>query len=206
MTGYETFALYNSLKLHFSKESFDFFKYGGKSKISVNAFENRKDKWHFYKISRKYIKREELISFLVANFLENENVWAGELLEGKCHRIYLNRQKVIQSLTYTFKNDCLNLFEGTDNPNEVINTTGDYPILLKRALQKEVEIETICILNSMLKFFPMWNRKISDTIRWPDYHRKICKYAPFVKFNDVKCKMILKEVINKQDEKLKDTI
>ncbi len=44
MTGYETFALYNSLKLHFSKESFDFFKYGGKSKISVNAFENRKDK------------------------------------------------------------------------------------------------------------------------------------------------------------------
>ena len=51
MTGYETFALYNSLKLHFTKDSFDFFKYGGKSRISVNAFENRKDKWFFYKIS-----------------------------------------------------------------------------------------------------------------------------------------------------------
>ena len=154
----------------------------------------------------KEIYKERRVNFFSSCQLLGKRECMRELLEEKCHRIYLNRQKVIQSLTYTFKNDCLNLFEGKDNPNEVINT-GDYPILLKRALQKEVEIETICILNSMLKFFPMWNRKISDTIRWPDYHRKICKYAPFVKFNDVKCKMILKEVINKQDEKaFKDTI
>ena len=190
MTGYETFALFNSLKLHFTKDSFDYFKYGGKSRVSVNAFENRKDKWFFYKISRRYIKREELISFVIANLLENENLWIGDLL------------KVIQSLSYTFKNDCLNLFEGLENPNDVLKTSGDYPILLKKALQKEVEIETICILNSILKFFGTWNRKITDTIRWPEYCRKIIKYAPFVKYNEVQYKLVLKEVINKEHEKV----
>ena len=54
MTGYEAFSLYNSLKLHFSQQTYDYFKYNGKSNISVNSFENRKDKYHFYKLSRKY--------------------------------------------------------------------------------------------------------------------------------------------------------
>ena len=44
MTGYEAFSLYESLKLHFAKESYDFFKYNGKVSTSVEAFENRKDK------------------------------------------------------------------------------------------------------------------------------------------------------------------
>ena len=56
MTGYEAFGLYESLKLHFSKDSYDFFKYNGKTNISVTSFENRKDKYHFYKLSRKYTK------------------------------------------------------------------------------------------------------------------------------------------------------
>ena len=73
---------------------------------------------------------------------------------------------------------------------------------LKKALQKEVEIETICILNSILKFFKTWNQKITDTIRWPEYCRKINKYAPFLKYNDVQYKLILKEIINKEHEKV----
>ena len=55
MTGYEAFSLYESLKLHFTKESYDFFKYNGKTKVSVQSFENRKDKYHFYKIGRAHV-------------------------------------------------------------------------------------------------------------------------------------------------------
>ena len=39
MTGYETFSLYQALKLHFTNESYDFFKYNDKSNVSVSAFE-----------------------------------------------------------------------------------------------------------------------------------------------------------------------
>ena len=108
---------------------------------------------------------------------------------------YLDRQKVLQSLSYVFENDCRKVFEGLDNPNEILKTDGDYPILLVRSLRKEIHIETLCILNQLLNFFPMWNKKIADTIRWPEYQRKVIKYASFLPQDTVKYKLILKKVI-----------
>ncbi len=48
ISGYEAFGLYQALKLHFTTDSYDYFKYGGKTNISVTEFENRKDNYHFY--------------------------------------------------------------------------------------------------------------------------------------------------------------
>ena len=197
MTGYEAFSLYESLKLHFTKESYDFFKYNGKTKVSVQSFENRKDKYHFYKLSRKYPNKDTMIDFLVANFVENENIWIGQLLEEEAHLRYLSRQKVVQSLSYTFENDCYHIFDDQSNfdPNCVLKTNGEYPILLTCALRKEIEIETLCILNQILGFLPMWTKKITDTIRWPTYRQKMLKYAAFLPKNIVEYKLILKKVI-----------
>ena len=196
MTGYETFEIYQALKLHFTSDSYDYFKYNGKTSISVNAFENRKDKYHFYKLSRKCNNKEDLINFVVANFVEDEKSLVGNLLTEEADMNYRKRQKVIQSLSYTFENDCKLIFEDCIlNPNEVIKTDGDYPILLTKTLQKVTQIETLCILNDILGFFPMWSKKISDTIRWPEYRRKCIKYATFLPKDSVKYKLILKKVI-----------
>lgn len=132
MTGFETFGLYESLKLHFSKDSYDFFKYNGKTNHSVQTFENRKDKYFFYKLSRKFNNKDEMVDFLVANFLEDDKVWVGKLLDEQSEDVYRKRLKVIQSLSYTFENDCRNLFDGIENPNDLIHTDGDYPILLTK--------------------------------------------------------------------------
>ena len=77
MTGYEAFESYQALKLHFTSDAYNYFTYNGKTNVSVTAFENRKDKYHFYKLSRKFTNREELISFIVANFVEDEASWVG---------------------------------------------------------------------------------------------------------------------------------
>ena len=89
MTGYETFGIYQALKLHFTQESYDYFKYHGKTNISVSAFENRKDKYHFYKLSRRFTVKDELIDFLVANFIEDTHMWVGKLLEDEADTRYL---------------------------------------------------------------------------------------------------------------------
>jgi hypothetical protein len=124
-------------------------------------------------------------------------LWVGDLLTEESETIYRERQKILQSLSYTFENDCRVLFEGTDNPNDVLQSDdGDYPKLLVKTLQGVTQIETLCILNSILNFFPMWSKKIADTIHWPNYRRKVLKFAAFLTYDSVKYKLILKKVIN----------
>ena len=195
MTGYEAFSIYNALKLHFSQQSYDYFKYNGKSRISIDSFENRKDKYHFYKLSRKY-KEDEYINFLVANFIVNEKTWAGDLLKTEAEVNYLRRMKYMQSMTYSFENDCNLVFEELDDPNEVLRVEdGEYPVLLLMALRKEIQPETLVILNALLNFFPTWSKNVADTIRWPDYRMKMLKYTAFVPFDSVKYRLMLKKVI-----------
>jgi hypothetical protein len=201
ITGYEAFGIFQALKLHFTSDSYDFFKYNGKSRVSVDAFENRKDKYHFYKLSRRLTNRDELIMFIVANFLNNENIWVGDLLTEESETIYRQRQKALQSLSYIFENDCRRLFDGIENPNDFLKVNdGEYPVLLTKTLQKDVEIETLCVLNIILKFLPNWNKLISDTIRWPLYNRKIIKYSEFLPKDVSKFKFILKKVIDENQK------
>lgn len=194
MTGYEAFSLYHVLKLHFTS-GYDFFKYNGKTNINIETFERRKDKYHFYKLSRKFNnRRNDYIDFVVSNLLNNDNCWAGTLLEDDSDEVNIKRLAVIQALSYNFQNDCSVIGE-SGSINDLLKTDGEYPELLTMTLQKVIQTETICILNSMMNFLPMWRRKISDDIRWPSLYQKWTKYSPFLSFDKAKFREIaLKEL------------
>ena len=193
MTGYEAFSLYTSLKLHFNSDSYDYFRYNGKVNTSVDAFENRKDKWHFYKLSRRFANEEQGRDFIVANLVHDPNVWVGNLLVEESNIQYRKRQKVIQSLTYTFTNEIVSLFEHKDANASFMIHDGEYPELLQKLLHDEISIETVCVLNKLLNFLPTWDKKINDTIHYPTVSRKIKKYTPFIMFEPTKYKIILKK-------------
>ena len=193
MTGYEAFCLYTSLKLHFNSDSYDYFKYNGKVSTSIDAFENRKDKWHFYKLSRRFANVDICCDFLVANLVHNHDVWVGHLLTNEADAEYRKRQKVIQSLTYTFTNEVESLMNHSQPNDLFIIQDGQYPELLTKMLHNEISLETVCILNKLLNFLPMWDRKINDTIHYPNVSRKIKKYTPFITFDTTKYKLILKK-------------
>ena len=195
MTGYEAFSIYNSLKLHFTSKSYDYFKYNGKSNISIEAFENRKDKYHFYKLSRQN-EKDDYIEFLVSNFLLKENLWAGDLLQEEAVIAYKQRMATLQSLGYKFQSDCQKLKDSVESPNDLLKTDGDYPKLLIMTLQKDIHLETLVIMNSIMNFLPMWDKKISDTIRYPEFSVKVKKYTPFLHFDKEKFKnIIMKELL-----------
>jgi len=197
MTPYEVFSLFHSLKLHFTQDTYNFFKYQGKIKISIDAFENRKDKWHFAKLSRKFSNKEDCIDYIVANLVENDKIWVGNLLEESSEIFYKQRQKVLQSLSYTFENDCKLIFEDCKNPNEVLKVIdGEHPVLLKKTMRKEIQIESFVVLDKILNFTKSWSNKIEDTILWPEYKKKIYKYGDFVNIEPTKYKLILKKVLN----------
>ena len=195
MTGYEAYGIYTALKLHFSTDSYDYFRYNGKvNSVSVNSFEARKDRYYFYKLSRRQ-DTEDYIQFLVSNFIVDNKLWVGKLFEDEALTIHKSRMAIIQSLTYNFQNDCKIIKDASEKFNASLMTTGDYPKLLTMTLQEDINFETLCILNSLMNFLPMWKSKITDTIRYPEFHRTILKYTPFIVFDKDKMKSIaLKEL------------
>ena len=198
MTGYEAYEIFNGIKLHFTSKSYDYLKYSGKSKTSIDAFDRRKDKYYFHRISRKF-EREEYTSFLVYNFAEKNKIWIGDLLDTQAEDVYNKHLKIIQSMTYVFENECRELFEDVENPNSLLLTSGDYPVLLTKYLRGEVSLETLCILNYILNFMPMWENKITDTIRWPEINLKLKKFSCFFTVDVVKYRNILKKIINHEN-------
>lgn len=190
--GYSAYALYNSLKLHFSSDSYDYFKYHGKTNVSESSFIKRRDKYSFYKLSRKY-NLEELKNYYVANFLEGDIRWVGSISGAEGQETYNKWQKRIQSLTYQFEQDIIYLFDKYE-PKDLISVVDDhYPRLLEEMMQKSIMIETVVILNELMGFFPMWEKKIKDDIIWPNWKMKLEKYTPFVYYDKAKFKAIVKE-------------
>lgn len=192
--GYEAFTLYHGLKLHFSGK-YDFIKYNGKTNVNKDQFMLRKDKYSFYKLSRKY-KREELFGFYISNFLINTNIWVGDLMQDDADQEYKKWLKAQQSLSYIFDQNLNHLFDLVEMPEDMLKVVdGQYPLLYNEYLQGKVNLETIIILNDIMNFFPMWKKKVADDIVFPDFITKCEKYKPFLNFDKAKFKSKIKEKI-----------
>lgn len=192
-TGFSAFALFNALKLHFTSDSYDYIKYNGKTNVTKTNFANRKDKYSFYKLSRKY-SIDELRSFYIANFLVMDVGWVGDMTGIEGEENYKKWQTRNQRLTYQFEQDIIGLLTAVPTPNDLLVVKdGQYPVLLQEVMQGTITIETLVILNDIMNFFPMWHNKISDTIIWPSWERRCLKYTPFVVYDKAKFKAILKE-------------
>ena len=196
-TGFAAFAMYNSFKLHFTSNSYDYFKYHGKTNVTKENFMRRKDRYSFYKLSRKY-SIDELKEYLVANFVYGTSTWVGDLLTPEGEDAHKKWQKIHQSLTYTFENDMDYLLDKYGIKSEEIFRVdrGQHPALLKEVMAGSVKIETLVILNDLTNFVEgHWQPRIEDDVVWPNWYLKIKKYTPFVTFDKTKFKNILKEKI-----------
>lgn len=174
MTGYEAFCLFTSIKMHFSNPKYDYFKYGGKIKISPESYSKRNDKLNFYKLSKK----KDPKGLILANVLSNTKLWVTDCLTSEGETSYKKWLHVNQSLQYIYTQDLSKLDSDFDNNLKV---DGDsYPKLLTLYNHNKVNIETLIILNKLVNFIPHWNKKITDSILWPDTYIKIIKYDPFI--------------------------
>ena len=52
VTPFECYKTYVAMKQHFTKDKYDYFKYGGKSRASATSFKGRKDRYFFERMSR----------------------------------------------------------------------------------------------------------------------------------------------------------
>ena len=191
---FDAYKCYLSLKNHFTKDSYDYFKYCGKSRATVQSFYKRKDRMWFEKISRQKTD-QEVIDFFVANFVscpDPETLWIGEMMKEGEQR-YLNWQKKVQSLSYIFKEESQSLFE-KNKFDDIFKCTKGHPILLKKFLSGEVSIETMVLFDKIFSYTKKFDKKLQDPV-WQTVSRRIKKYNPFINIDVFRFKRILKELL-----------
>ena len=177
MNEFDACQLYMALKLHFTTK-YDYFKYNGKTKLTVAQFNKRKDKYQFVRLARKYTD-EEFVEYCCANLIRGKQ-WIGDFSKDNL----LEHQRVIQSLEYNYKNDLEKLLTNAENFDILFECgQGSHPRLLKQYLGKKISLETMVILNKVLEYKPHWDKAISETYIWPDISKRLEKYSPFVKIN-----------------------
>lgn len=189
MDPFDSYKLYNALKLHFETDSYDAVKYNYKSNVTPQAFFKRKDKYFFAKLAKNYEK--DLLTYYVSNF-KNGVGYVGDMLNEDGEKNYLNHKRIQESIHRVFSIDINKLSEQERKFDQFfMSCHGQLPLVIKLWLQEEISLETVVILDSMLGFVERESDKITDTIIWPDTKRKIHKYRPFVNFNVDKCKTLL---------------
>lgn len=192
---FESYKLYNALKLHFETDGYDAIKYHFKTSVKPTSFFKRKDKFFFAKLAKTY--ESELKEFYIANF-KNDVKYVGDMLNEGGERYYRDHKKIMESLTYQFQTDINKLNDMDVSFDSLLEAEeNNHPLIIKLWMQDEILLETVVILDSILGFVERENKKITDTIIWPDIYRKIMKYKPFVKFDRNKCLNLLKDTFTK---------
>jgi len=186
--GYDAYTLYLGIKLHFHSKDYDFIKYNGKVKSDINSFLKRKDKYHFGKLFKTH--KQELQDFYIAN-LSLKDLWAGDLLDNECVKVYKDWKNRNQKLSYLFETEVSDLLR-KKNINQVLEVkNGQHPILLKQFMGKKISLETICIMDEIIGFTKDWERLISETLVYPDIQNRINKYKSFISVDYKKYKEVL---------------
>ena len=194
MMPVDAYRQYLALKNHFTKDSYDYHKYCGKSRATVQSFYKRKDRFWFEKVARQKTD-QEVIEFFVANFVscpDPETLWIGEMIKEGEER-YTNWKKKVQSLSYVFKEESEELFaEG--KVDEVFQCSKGHPLILKKFLSGKISLETMVIYNRIFLFGYDYDKKLQDPV-WQTVSRKIRKYNPFLNIDVQRYKSILKNVV-----------
>lgn len=193
MAPFEAYKTYLALKNHFTKDSYDYHKYQGKSRASLQSFYKRKDRYWFEKLSRQK-EEKDVVDFFVANFTscsDPQTLWIGEIIkEGESR--YKSWQRKIQSLSYLFKEESQQLFD--NKFEEIFDCSKGHPLILKSFLIGKISLETLVIYDKIFFFGKNFDKKLLDPV-WETTSLKMKKYSPFLHIDVFQYKKILKQII-----------
>ena len=78
MDAADVFLMYCAIKAHFSRDKYDYHKFGGKTKTKRDSFYKRKDRFFFARLARKYKTKEDIESYLVSNYVACKGGYVGK--------------------------------------------------------------------------------------------------------------------------------
>ena len=190
--AYDAYRMYLGLRLHFNSKSYDYVRYNGSVNCTKDSFMRRSDRYFFHKMGKKY--NGELEPFLVSNFVSNESVNPKWLTGDQASENYNKWKKNQQSITRIFDQDlkkCLDIYDSF-GIMFVTESRNSHPPIVKMIQAGKIEIQSVIILDHYLNWIDYVEREVDDEWIWPRIRDMLRKCQPFIKFNETKCKEILK--------------
>jgi|LWDU01.1.fsa_nt_gi hypothetical protein len=205
-TTFNAWKVYHGMYLHFTNDSYDFFKYNGNgtwgSIASMEKYFFKFEKYgkssfqrgFFETIGKTYTDRDDLIFWFLSQFtneLDHPDDFDSDLYEDYKKRmndfnfyLRLDIEKIIchvKEYDITF--------------HELFISKGiNHPPILKLALGKTISLETFTVLDILLNFIPVLNEQLQDSI-WFNYQKLALNYKPFLSIDAKKCGQVVKDVV-----------
>jgi|TARA_B110000977_G_scaffold1976_1_gene2748 hypothetical protein len=193
MEPIDIYIMYCAMKAHFSKRDYDFHKYGGKTKVSRDSFYKRKDRFFFVKLSKKYKTKTEIMHYYVSNFIKDKRGYIANFNDENYKSWLLKRDNFYEQFLIEMR-PFIKEFEPIF---EVKNE--NHPKLLKEFLGGRVSLETIIILDELVKYGKKWDEQLKGDIIWIDLKKLMENYKGFLTINKNLYKMKLLKLIEESN-------
>lgn len=193
MEPIDVYIMYCAMKAHFSRKDYDFFKYGGKTKVSRDSFWKRKDRFFFVKLSKKYKTEIEIRNYLVSNFIKDKSGYIANFSEENYNSWLLRRsgffdQFIIEMKPFIKEFEPLFEVKGSSHPK-----------LLKEFLGSRVSLETMLVLDELVSFSKKWDKQLEDDIVWVDLKKLMENYKGFLTINKNRYRIKLLKLIEESN-------
>ena len=189
MEPIDVYLTYCAMKAHFSKNSYDFHKYGGKTKVSRDSFWKRKDKYFFVKLVKKYDSSDSIQDYLVSNFVKDRGGYIANFNDEN-YEAWKDRKTDFYNI---FSNELKPLVKDFEPLFQTKNN--NHPKLLKEFLGERISLETLIVLDYLLDFSKKWDKELKEDVVWPDIKKLMENYKRFLTFDVKQCRIILLNLI-----------
>jgi len=179
MNPYETYVMFNALKLHFKSTEYDYHKFNGKIKAVLKP--NDKDFWIYKKLSD--YDPPVIFELCLSNILSNPKIYIRNLLTDKAKEEYnfwkqlvSNKEEIfLLQLKYIIKHQYSNLISQLESKNK-------YDVICKLYYQTLLSKESCVILNNYYDFQndPEFKDCLEYNIMFNKLWFIIEKYKPFL--------------------------
>ena len=195
MEPIDVYLMYCAMKAHFGNTDYDFITYRGKSRVSRDSFYKRKDRFLFVKLSRKYKEYDEIRDYFISNFIKDRNGYISSFNNENYENWKIRRYSF-----YGIFSEEIKPFVKEFNPLFEVKKS-EHPKLMKEFLGGRLSLETLIILDELVKFTKKWNQKLKDDIVWLDLNKIMNDYKRFLTINKNKYRIQLLNLIEESNDK-----
>lgn len=198
VNGKSVYMLYLMLKQHFNGK-YDVIKYHWTMRISDQAYNKRRDKYFFEKLSEKHMLKELTLIFM-SNLVANQDAWIGDISDADAmvfYREYIGRLKRMKT---QYEDDIKNIYYFSQKVGESLsgifeyNIKGDSSYIFKLLQSNVISFETFILLDSFLNIINKHDDSTNNLV-WSNFSTKLNAYKKILDVDANEAKRVFMEVI-----------